>query len=151
MRTADIGAVQVSPEGDGQPDQLENDDPPAAAAVRTTVCPAVKFAPQVTPQLMPAGDDVTVPVPTPALLTVMGNANCAVTFCAAVIVTTHAPAPEQPPPLQLKNDAPGWGVAVKVTPIPFAYDALQVGLQLIPAGDELTVPPVPPATVTDNG
>ena len=52
------------------PLQPANVDPLAAAAVSVTEAPLVKFAPQVLPQLMPAGEDVTVPVPLPALVTV---------------------------------------------------------------------------------
>jgi hypothetical protein len=76
---------------------------------------------QSAPQLMPAGDEVTVPAPVPALLTVSANgasAKVAVTVVAAVIVTTHEPVPLQPPPDQpLKIDPPA-GVAVSVSIAP---------------------------------
>ncbi len=50
-----------------QPAKVE---PLAAAAVSITDAPLVKFALQDVPQLMPEGDEVMVPVPVPALVTV---------------------------------------------------------------------------------
>ena len=41
-------------------------EPAAGAAVRVTAVPPVKLAEQVTPQLIPAGELVTVPLPVPA-------------------------------------------------------------------------------------
>ena len=76
---------------------------------------------QVDPQLIPAGLDVTVPLPVPALLT--DRLNCwtlkvAETEVAAFMVTLHVPVPEQPPPLQpLKVDPPA-AAAVRVTTVP---------------------------------
>src|SRR3954451_15345695 len=52
------------------PLQPANTDPDAADAVKVTLLPAVKLALQVTPQLMPAGLLVTVPVPVPTVETV---------------------------------------------------------------------------------
>ena len=49
-----------------QPAKVE---PDAGVAVRVTTVPLLKFAEQVLPQLMPAGELVTVPLPVPALTT----------------------------------------------------------------------------------
>ena len=57
----------------------------------------------MTPQLIPAGELVTVPLPVPAFDTVsvkVWGVKVAVTVVAAVIVTTQTPVPLQPPPLQ---------------------------------------------------
>jgi hypothetical protein len=51
------------------PDQPAKVEPVAAAAVRVTLVPETRLALQVLPQLMPAGELVTVPLPAPALLT----------------------------------------------------------------------------------
>ena len=71
---------------------------------------------------MPAGLEVTVPLPVPDLPTV--SVNCcvcgvkvAVTPLAAFIVTLQPPLPEQAP-LQLANVEPASGVAVSVTTVP---------------------------------
>ena len=52
------------------PDHPLKVEPDAAVAVRVTVEPAVTEAVQIEPQLMPDGDEVTVPLPVPFLLTV---------------------------------------------------------------------------------
>ena len=48
------------------PLQPANVEPAAAAAVSVTAVPWSKLAAQVAPQSIPAGDDVTVPLPVPA-------------------------------------------------------------------------------------
>jgi hypothetical protein len=53
------------------PDHPPKVEPAAAWALSVTIVPAAKLAEQVLPQLMPAGVDVTVPVPLPAGTTVM--------------------------------------------------------------------------------
>src|SRR5207247_6584939 len=78
-------------------------EPPAGRAVSVTAVPLVKLAEQVAPQVIPAGELVTVPLPVPALLTVsakVGRAKVAVTVVAALRVTVQVPVPEHPPPLQ---------------------------------------------------
>jgi hypothetical protein len=96
---------------------------------------------------MPAGAEVTVPLPVPALLTVTGkvsSVNVAVTVVAAAIATVQVPVPVQPPPLQPANVEPAVGAADSVTPVPTAYGSLQSAPHAMPAGLELTVPaPVP--------
>ena len=62
------GAVPLHP----PPLQPAKEDPPAAVAVRVTLVPLLKLAVQVAPQLIPAGLEVTVPVPVPLLVTVSG-------------------------------------------------------------------------------
>src|SRR6266704_739182 len=123
-------------------------EPAAGAAVSVTAVPLVKLAAQVAPQVMPAGELVTVPLPVPALVTVsvkVWSVKVAVTVVAAETVTTHDPVPEQLPPLQLLKIEPAAGVAVSVTAVPPAKFAAQVAPQVMPAGALVTVPvPVPP-------
>ena len=73
------------------------------------------------PQLIPAGLEVTVPLPDPVLLTESVNVctlKVAVTDVAAFIVTEQVPVPEQPPPLQPAKVEPPAGAAVSVTDVP---------------------------------
>src|SRR5438093_12057311 len=72
----------------------------------------------------------------------------AVTDWAALIVTTQIPVPLHPAPLQPLNTDPLAGVAVSVTGVPPANDALHVAPQLIPTGLLATVPLPLPAFVT---
>src|SRR3954454_8974867 len=63
------------------------------APVRVTTVPRVKIVEQVAPQAMPAGELVTVPLPSPFLTTVSGRvwrSKVAVTDLAAPIVTKHS-------------------------------------------------------------
>jgi len=126
-------------------------EPAAAVAVNVTAVPLAKLAEQVAPQLIPAGELVTVPLPVPALLTVsakVGRAKVAVTVVAALRVTVQVPVPEQPPPLQPVKVEPAAGVAVSVTAVPLAKLTEQVAPQLIPTGELVTVPLPVPAGVT---
>lgn len=115
-------------------------DPPVAVAVSVTELPLVKLAVQAVPQLIPAGELVTVPVPAPAFVTVnetvLGAAvNVAVTVWLLVMTTVQAPVPLQPPPLQPAKADPPVAVAVSVTEVPGANVAVQVAVQpLMPAG-----------------
>jgi len=132
------------------PLQPANVEPEAAAAVRVTEVPLLKFAVQVLGQLMPLGLLVTVPLPVPASVTVNAKVtklNVAVTDLAALIVTVHVPVPVQAP-LQPANVEPEAAAAVRVTEAPLLKFALQVVGQLIPAGLLVTVPPPVPASVT---
>jgi hypothetical protein len=150
---ADIVTVQVAlvPEHP-PPDQPANTEPVAAAAVRTTLAAELKEAEQVAPQAIPAGFDVTVPVPDPSLLMVSvtcGAAKVAVTAASpAVRLTEQVPVPEHPPPDHPVNVEPVAAVAVRTTG-EVANVRLQVVPQLIPfAPGEVTVPLPAPAFVT---
>jgi len=126
-------------------------DPAAGAAVSVTAVPLVKLAEQVAPQVMPAGELVTVPLPVPALLTVsarLGRLKVAVTVVAVESVTTQVPVPVQPPPLQPVKVEPAAGAAVSVTAVPLAKLAEHVAPQVMPAGELVTVPLPVPAGVT---
>ena len=68
-RTPRMLTVQV-PLPVHEPDQPVKTEPASAVAVSTTSVDAEKLAEQLVPQLMPAGDDVIVPLPAPLLLTV---------------------------------------------------------------------------------
>src|SRR5688572_3777545 len=96
---------------------------------------------------MPAGDEVTVPAPVPVLVTDSAyvlSVNVAVTVVAAVTVTAQVPVPLQPPPLQPVNVEPVVGVAIRVITVPWPTISLQSVPQLMPGGDDVTVPtPVP--------
>src|SRR5213076_2587955 len=131
-----------------QPPKVE---PAAGAAVSVTAVPLAKLAAQVAPQVIPPGELVTVPLPVPALLTViakLGRLNVAVTVVAALKVTVQVPVPEQPPPLQPVKIEPAAGVALRVITVPLAKLAVHVAPQLIPAGALVTVPLPVPAGVT---
>jgi hypothetical protein len=84
------------------PLQPANVESLAAAPASVTDVPLVKLALQVVPQLIPAGDEVTVPVPLPALVTLSAKLppevlNVAVTLRAAVIDNVQAPVPVHAP------------------------------------------------------
>jgi hypothetical protein len=88
--------------------------------VRVTLEATLNVPVHVAPQLMPAGDEVTVPVPAPDLVTVMVLVSCvkvAVTACAPPpigIVMTQLPVPLHAP-LQPVNCEPAAALAVNVT------------------------------------
>ena len=109
---------------------------------------------QLGPQEIPAGLDVTVPLPVPALETVSGNlkaVNVVVTVAAADTVMVHwVGVPETGVQLELKlvKFELASGAAVRVTTVPLANWKEQVGPQEMPAGLEVTVPPPLPALDT---
>ena len=84
-----------------EPLQPANVDPLAAVAVSVTAALPPKLALQVVPQLMPAGADVTVPLPVPAFVTLSGTGsaalNVAVTDRACVIDRCSLPVPVHAP------------------------------------------------------
>jgi hypothetical protein len=126
-------------------------------AVNVTSVPLLNDAVHVAPQLIPAGELMTLPGPKPdrsdvsTKVVVGGGAGGGVdvelfrlkfafTDIAAFIVTVQVPVPEQPPPLQPVNVAVADGTAVNVTSVPLLNDAVQVAPQLIPAGELMTSP-----------
>src|SRR5437773_7101489 len=128
-----------------QPAKVE---PLADVAVSVTKVPLSNVAEQVAPQLIPAGFEVTAPLPVPALLTArvtLCSVKVAVTVVAAFKVTEQLPVPVQPPPFQPAKVEPLAGVAVSVTKVPLSNEAEQAAPQSIPGGLEVTVSlPVPP-------
>ena len=101
---------------------------------------------QIAPQSMPAGLEVTDPLPVPALLIVRVaggiKLKVAVHLRSAVIVTL--PSEQSASPAQPLKREPGAGVAVSVTTCAKPNGAPQTTPQLMPAGIEVTVPlPVP--------
>jgi hypothetical protein len=76
------------------------------------------------------------------------SVNVAVTAWATLIVTTHVPVPEQPPPLHpLKVEDPV-AAAVRVTAVLYGKAYEQVEPQAIPVGLLVTVPLPVPALLT---
>ena len=77
-----------------------NTDPAAGLAVSVIEVPSLKFAEHVGAQLIPAGADVTVPLPVPAKATVSVRwigVKVAVTLLADVMLASTHVAPEQSP------------------------------------------------------
>jgi hypothetical protein len=142
-----------------------NEESPVGIAVSVTAVPLVRGVAQVpvlpTPQVIPPTLLVTLPVPLPAAVTLRlkepgggGAVNVADTVLALFMVRGHVDAvpeavqfPPQPP-----NVEPLVGVAVSVTPAPFAIVALQVPVsptpQVIPPTSLVTLPVPLPAAVT---
>jgi hypothetical protein len=102
------------------PLQPLNTDPEAGVAARLTEVPEEYVDEQVAPQMMPARELVTVPVPVPAGVTdsVKSWAKFAVMDVFALIVTVQVPVPVHGEPLQPVNAKPAAGVAVNVTLVP---------------------------------
>ena len=98
-RSALIVTVQVPVPEQPPPLQPVNAEPAAGVAVSVTTVPSLNDAAQVAPQLIPAGELVTVPEPVPVFVTVSVCVICvnvAVTDWSPLIVTVHVPVPEQP-------------------------------------------------------
>ena len=103
-----------------EPDQPMNADVLELANTETTV-PWLYVAEHVVPQSIPAGFDVTVPIPAPDLPTERvrcRSVNVAVTLLAAVIETVQGVVPVQTPPDHPVNVEPVLGDAVNVTSWP---------------------------------
>ena len=119
-------AVIVStqpPRPEQAPDQPVNFEPEAGASVRVTAVPLLNGAEQVAPQLIPAGELVTVPEPEPLLVTVRVRGGGGAEVAAAVAAEAEAggggggrrrgPATRSsfvtkasPPPLKVVSKAP---------------------------------------------
>src|ERR1044071_1251642 len=99
---------------------------------------------------MPPGDEVTVPVPAPDLVTMSDSwsPKFAVTSWSELAVTMHVPVPVQPAPVQPRNTELGCATAVSATCVPSGTVREQVPGQLSPAGVELTAPAPLPAVTT---
>jgi hypothetical protein len=121
------------------PPQPPKPQPFAGVAVSVTCDPWAKFALHVDPQLIPAGELVTVPLPVTLTDNTSSGTNVAVTVAAAFIGTLQPPLPLQAPPQLLKTQ-PAAGVGVRVTGDPPVKTWLQVDGQLMPAGLLATVP-----------
>src|SRR5688572_24011345 len=96
---------------------------------------------QVEPQLMPAGELVTVPETTavPSLVIVswweaVGTWKAALTDLAASIVTLQAPVPVQSPLQPLKTVLVVWMLKVRATDWPEVKLAVHVAPHSMPAG-----------------
>jgi hypothetical protein len=111
------------------PAQPANIEVPSGVAERVTTCPPSKAYEHVGPQLIPDGDDVTVPPPLPAIVTVTGYVNRAFTDFAALIVTAHVGDVPEHAPVQPANVAPASLVAVRVTDAPASKVAAQMAPQ----------------------
>ncbi len=100
-----------------QPLKLE---PAAGVWARVTTVPALKFALQVAPQLMPAGRLVIVPLAAGEVLTESAKegTKVAVTVVAAFTVTLQGLVPAQALPLQPAKAEPGAASAVNNTLVP---------------------------------
>jgi hypothetical protein len=146
-----IVTVQVLAVPVHDPDQPLKVDPAVATAVKMTLLFLLKLAAQVAPQLMPAGELVTVPAPVPDLEIVSCTgiaAKLAVTALAALMVTTQVVAVPVQAPVQPLKVEPAVAVAVRVTEVFCLNLTEQVVPQLIPAGALVTVPPPVPVLVT---
>jgi len=115
-----------------------------------TLVPWANVPVQVVPQVMPAGDDVTVPLPVLVMVMVyVLMLKRASTVAADVIGTVQVLAvPVQPPPDQPANVDPELAAAVNTTLVPWLYVCEQSAPQVMPAGDEVTVPAPVPDLVT---
>jgi hypothetical protein len=142
------------------PTQPVKTEPPApGVAVSVTVVPSAKVLLHVeTMQLIPPGIEATEPVPLPPMVTVsvrmtVGGSNVAVADVSVLSVNVHAPvpAPLHAPAQPANVEPPPAGVAVSVTSVPSAKEALHVPEeQEIPEGEEVTVPLPLPAIVTES-
>jgi hypothetical protein len=121
-----------------------NTEPAAGAAARLTTVPELNVEEHVAPQVMPAGALTTEPVPVPANETpsVYRGAKLADTDVSAESDTVQVPVPVQAEPLHPVKTNPAAAVGVRVTAVPLLNELEHVAPQVIPAGFEVTDPPV---------
>jgi hypothetical protein len=145
--------VHVETVPEQSPLQPAKVEPASGVAVSFTLVPFVKDAEQATPQEIPAGLLVTVPVPAPVLLNESRSgawSKVAVTALSVSVFTVQVPpVPEHAPP-QPANVDPLAGTAVRVTLPPTPNAAEQLEPQSIPAGSLVTVPLPAPALSTES-
>jgi hypothetical protein len=145
--------VHVVPETASHPDQPANTEPDAAAAVSVTCVPFVNDAAHVLPQLMPAGLDVTVPLPVPGFCTVSVDCcwlNVACTVRDVFIVTLHVVPDTASHPDQPANTEPDAAAAVNVTCVPLVNEAEHTVPQSMAAGFDVTDPLPSPCRETES-
>jgi hypothetical protein len=126
-----------------EPEHAPSQEGGGPAALSTTRTPLPNAPSHRSPQSIPGRSLVTVPPPavtTATGKTVSGGAKVAVADLGASIVTEHVGwLPEQLPP-HPEKDQPGVGVAVRVTAVSAANDAVHAVPQLTPEGLLVTVP-----------
>lgn len=113
----------VGPDPEHAPDHPVNADDAAGDALNTMDVPEAYPLEQDALQSMPAGFDVTCPLPVPevATLSITSGVNVAFTVVAAFITTVQVAAtPLHPPPDHPPNREPLAGDAVSVTLVPDA-------------------------------
>lgn len=131
------------------PVQLVKVEVESATAVSTMIESRSKGATQEGPQSIPATSDVTVPPPVPAFVTAsVVRVKEAVTFRAALIVTSQKLVPGQPSSDQPEKIDVESGLAESLTTEPVVNPAAQVAPQEIPTGKEVIVPPPVPLFAT---
>jgi hypothetical protein len=105
------------------PDHPLNVEPESGVAVNVTLAPDENWYEHVDPQLIPDGDDETVPVPDPDFVTVRvydEMSNVAVTLLFESIVTIIVELEPITLPDHSPNTEPESGVAVNITLVPDA-------------------------------
>ena len=116
-----ISTVQELPETVLHPLQPVKMFKSAGVAVRVTTVPLSYWAEQAEPQLIPPGEEVTVPLPEPDLLTVRmkrSRVKVGVTDRDPFMVTSQISTLAESHPLQLSNLDPATGDAVRVSAVP---------------------------------
>jgi hypothetical protein len=133
------------------PDHPEKTELAPAVAVRATTVPRLYGSEQSVPQEIPAGLEVTVPTPVPAVATVINRVvtNVAVTDLPPSINSVQLLPPrfEQAPDQPAKTE-PGAEVAVSNTTVLKPYRSEQSVPQLMPGENDVTVPLPAPLSVT---
>ena len=127
-----------------------NVEPALGVAVSVTTVPTAYIWLQSTPQLIPAGLDVTDPDPVPLIVTasVLGGitSNVAVQLRGSLMVTLLSA--QSAPPLHPANVEPASGLGMRLTIVPCSNDSEQSLPQVMPGGFVVTVPDPLPAFET---